>query len=94
MKQKEGAMIDELIFGYIRGLDGKIPDCNLAVHANCFDKIRKNMLYNLDSMHDDASNGISVTIWDRLKSCCHHNLRDLGVHTDGAWWKLKKIFHP
>ena len=30
---------------------------------------------------------------DRLKSCCNHSLRDLCVHKDGAWLKLKKYCH-
>ena len=29
---------------------------------------------------------------DKLQSCCHHNLRDLYVYIDDAWWKLKKYF--
>ena len=45
------------------------------------------MLYNLDSKHDSARNGENLTTSDRLKSCCHHSLQDLCVHTDGAWLK-------
>ena len=40
--------------GLHKSLDRRIPDCKLAMHANCFDKIRKNMLYNLGSKHDSA----------------------------------------
>ena len=60
------------------------------MHANYIDDIRKNTLYNLDSKYDSTRNGKNVTTLDRLKSCCHHSLRDLCVHTDGAWWKYKK----
>ena len=31
--------------------------------------------------------------WDRLKSCCHHSLKDLCVHTDSAWQKKKNYSH-
>ena len=40
-------VVDEVIYGYVRGFNGRIPDCNLAIHANCFNERRKNMLYNL-----------------------------------------------
>ena len=86
----KGVIIEEIIFGCIRGLDGKIPDCKLAMHAKCFNEIRKNMLYNLDSKHDSARNGKSLTTLERLKSCCHHSPRDFCVLKDGAWWKLKR----
>ena len=65
-------------------------NCNLAMHANCFDEIRKNILYNLESKHDSARNGKSVTTLERLKNCCHHSLRDLCIQTDGAFWILDK----
>ena len=48
------------------------------------------MLNNHGSKHDRARNGRHLTILGRLKMCFHHNLRELCVHTDGAWWKLKK----
>ena len=36
-----------------------------------------------------------MTHLDEQKLCCHHSLKDLQVHTDGAWWKLKQYsLHP
>ena len=52
-------------------IDGRILDCKLVMHVNCFDEIRKNVLYNVDSKHDSARNGKSVTTLEKLKSCCH-----------------------
>ena len=68
MKQKEGAIIEEVIYGCIRHQDGRISDCKLAMHGKCINDVRRNTLYNLDSKHDSASNGKSVTTLDRLKS--------------------------
>ena len=71
-----------------KGLKWENTYWKLAMHANCFDKIQKSMIHDLGSRHNGGSNR-----FDRLKSCCHHSLRDLCVHTDGAWWKLKKYCH-
>ena len=60
--------------------------CNTCQLIN---KIRKNMTYNLGSKSDSAMNKTCVTSLNRLQSC-YHTLRDLCVHTDGSWWKLKK----
>ena len=38
-KMKRGA-VQEVIPGYIGGLNGRIPDCKLVLHA-CFDEIQK-----------------------------------------------------
>ena len=43
--------------------------------------------YQLPAFSDSSSNRLN-----RLKSCCHYSLRDLCVHTDGAWWKLENYF--
>ena len=43
------------------------------------------MIYDIGSRHNSGSNQFKM-----LKSCCHHSLRDLCVHTGGAWWKMKK----
>ena len=48
------------------------------------------MFYNLDSKHDSVRNVTNVTTLDRLKSCCHHSLRNLCAWTNGAWWKLTR----
>ena len=33
--------VEEVIYGCIRGLDGRALDCKLAMHANCFIEIQK-----------------------------------------------------
>ena len=89
-KQNEGEVIEGVVYGCIKVLDGRIPDCKFDMHAKYFNEIRKNMLHNHDSKHDNVRNGRSVITLDKVKRCCHHRLRDLCAHTDGAWWKLKK----
>ena len=84
---KVGA-VEELIYSYIEGLDGRIPHCKLSIHANCFNEIQKSMIHHLGCRRNCGSNRL-----ERLKSCCHHSLRDMCVHRDGAWWKLKKYCH-
>ena len=78
----------EVIYGCISGLDGRITDCKLGMHSKCFDEIEKSMIHDVGSRHNNGRNQLQM-----LKSCCHHNLRDLCVHTDGAWWKMKKCSH-
>ena len=51
------------------------------------------MIHDLHSRHNGERNISDVTSLDKLKSCCHNNLRDLCVQTDGAWWKLKMHCH-
>ena len=45
-KMKWGA-VEEDIHGCVRGLDRKIPNCKLAMHANGFDEILKSMIHDL-----------------------------------------------
>ena len=40
LKMKRGA-VEEVIYGCTRGLDGRIPDCKLGMHAKCFNEIKK-----------------------------------------------------
>ena len=82
----ERRAVKEVNYSCKRGLDGNISDCNLAVHPNCFNEAQISMFYDIDS----KSNGGSSQL-ERLKSCCNHSLRDLCVHNDGAWRKLKSI---
>ena len=46
----------EVIYGCARGLDGRILDCKLSMHANCFHEMRKNMIHDLGSRHDGVTN--------------------------------------
>ena len=84
---KRGA-VEAVIYGCIRGLDGRIPDCKLGMHAKCFHDIQKSIILDPCIRQSTGNNGL-----DRLKSCCHHSLKDLCVITDGAWWKKKKYSH-
>ena len=84
VKDEKGA-VEEVIYGWVWSLDGRIPDCKLGMHAKCFSDVQKYMIDDPESQY----NGGWIQL-DRLKSCCHHRLRDLCVHTDGVWWKLKK----
>ena len=78
--------VEEAYYDCIRGLDERIPDCKLAMHANCFGEIQRSLIHDFGCRHNGGSNRL-----ERLKSHCHHSLRDLCVHIDGAWLKLKKI---
>ena len=40
LKMNSGA-VEVVIYGCIRGLDGRIPDCKLRIHANCFHDIQE-----------------------------------------------------
>ena len=35
------AAVKEVIYGFIRGLDGKIPYCKCRMHASCFNETQK-----------------------------------------------------
>ena len=80
----KGAFGKEVIYGGVRGLDKRISDCKLAIHANCFYEIQKNMIHDLGSIHNGVRNRSNVISLKRLKSCCHYSLQDLCVHTNGA----------
>ena len=67
---------------------GNLLDCKLAMHVNGFNEIQNSMIHDIGIQHYGGSNRL-----DRIKSCCHHSLRDLCQHTDGAWQKLKKYWH-
>ena len=82
---EKGKSMRELIYGCIRGMDGRISDCKLRMHAKCVNEIQQSMTHDVGSRHNSGSNELKM-----LKSCCHHSLKDLCVHTDGAWWKMKK----
>ena len=83
--KRKGWSVKEVIYGCIRGLDGGKTDCKLGMHDKCFGEIQKSMIHDIGSRHNSGSNWLEM-----LKSCCHHSLRHLCVHTYGAWWKMKK----
>ena len=60
----------------------------LGMHAKCFNEIQRSKIHDIGSRHNNGSNHLKM-----LKSRCHHSLKDLHVHTDGAWWKIKKYSH-
>ena len=70
-----------------KGLDWKTFYYKLAMHPIVM--IRSKM-YDLQLWWQAQWNGRCVTTLDRLKSWCHQSLRYLCIHTDGAWWNLKK----
>ena len=76
----------EVIYGCLRGLDVRITDCKLGMHAKCFDEIQRSTIHDIWSRHNCGRKQLK-----KLNNCCHHSLRDLYVHTDGAWWKMKNI---
>ena len=77
--------IEAVTYGCIRSLDGRIPNCKLGMHAKCFLDIQKSIILDPCNRQSTGKKGL-----DRLKSCCHHSLKDLCAITDGAWWKARK----
>ena len=71
-----------------RGLGGTIKDCKLRMYSKCIHDVWQSMINDVGRRHNSDSNQIKM-----LKSCCHYSLRDLCVHTDDAWWKIKKYSH-
>ena len=72
-------------------LNRRIYDCKFIMLYSCFNQMRKNIIiYSLCNRQDCGTNGICVTALDRLKSCCHHSLKDMCIHTVDAWKKLDK----
>ena len=71
-----------------RGLNGKICDCKLSIHAKCVDELRKmdGVIRKVRNRRAEIiSNGTIMIHLDEQEMCCHHSLKDLQVHTDGAW---------
>ena len=76
-----------------RGLDGRISDCELAIHAKCYDELRKmdDSVKNVRNRRNESNNNNTMmTLLDEQNTCCHHSLKHLQVHTNGAYWKFKK----
>ena len=88
IEQAKGWSVKEVIYSCTRGLDGRISDCKLGMHSKCFDEIQRSLIHDVGSGHSSSSNQLK-----KLKSCCHHSLKDMHVHTDGAWWKMTKYYH-
>ena len=80
----KGGIVEEAIYGYKKGLDERISDCKLAMHANCFDKMQKSMIHDNSSSHNGNRKRLALSPFNKLKSYCHHSLRDLCIQTDGA----------
>ena len=92
-KKMNRCIVDEVSYGCVRSLDGRKLDWKLAMHANCFNEIWKNMIQDLGSRQNGIRNRSDVSSLNKLKSCCHHSIQDLFVHTDCAWCRLKKYCH-
>ena len=43
----EGGVVDKVIYSCVRVLDGRVLDCKVAMHDNCFNEIQKVWLMNL-----------------------------------------------
>ena len=57
-------VVEDVIYGCVKGLDRRILDCKLAIHDNCLDKIRKNMIYHLVIRHTGMRNRSDETSLD------------------------------
>ena len=54
--------VEEAYYDCIRGLDERIPDCKLAMHANCFGEIQRSLIHDFDSRHNGGSKAIAITV--------------------------------
>ena len=52
------------------------------------DEIQQSMIHDVRIRHNSGSKQGKMH-----NSCCHHSLKNLCGHTDGAWWKMKKYSH-
>ena len=77
-KKKERGVEEEVIYGCERGLYRRLLDSKFAMHSNCFNEIQRSMRQN------GMRNRPDVISLDRLKSCCHYNLRGLCAQNDGT----------
>ena len=63
------------------------------MHAKCYDELVK-MNDSVKSVRNrknkSIDNRLMMSLLKEQNICGHHSLKDLQVHTDGAWWKLKK----
>ena len=88
----------KVLYDCKRCLDGRISDCMLAMHVKCSDKLRKidgSVRKDINRKNESISNGTMMTLLDEWKKGCNHSLKDLQVHKDCAWWKLKRYsLHP
>ena len=85
IKKMEVEFVNEVIYCCQHGLNGRVHDCKIAMHFNCFDQMRNNiMIRNLGSSQGIAKNRMVVNALDRLRGCCHHGLRNLCVCTESA----------
>ena len=75
----------KVIYGYKRGLVGRIYDCKLVIYAEYFDAIRK--MDDKDKKHrkrkkKGISIGMLMTSLDEQKICVHNNLKVFQAYTD------------
>ena len=64
------------------------------MHIKCYDELRKMdiIVKSVRNRQNESVNNRSMMmLMDEQKMCCHQSMKDLQVHTDGAWWKLKNM---
>ena len=52
----KGWDMKEVIHGCINGLDGRITECKLGMHAKCFDEIQRSMIIDPCSRQNGVNN--------------------------------------
>ena len=75
-----------------RGLDCRISNCKLGMHAKCYDELRTidDKVKNVRNRRNESlHNGTMIIHLDEQKLGFHYSLNGLQVHIDGAWYKLK-----
>ena len=58
-------------------LDGRLHDCKLAIHAECFDELTKidDSIRTVQNRRiESISKGTIMILQDEQKMCCHHCL--------------------
>ena len=62
---KQG-IVEEVIHGCARCFDGRILDCKLAMDANRFDEIQRNVIHDPGRGHNGVTDRSDVSSLDRL----------------------------
>ena len=50
----------EVVYGCIRGLDGRITDCKLGMYVKCFNEKQQSLIHDVGSRHNSGSNQLKM----------------------------------
>ena len=77
-----------------RSFDGRISNSKLAIHAKCYEELRKmdNSVRNIRNKRNESlNNGIMTTHLDEWKMCYHRSLKDLQAKHTWCIVEVKRV---